>query len=934
MANYFQTQPLALPEYVPKYDVDSYVKVGMAMQQQYEQGVDKVQQTIDQMSTLPVGNEVSRRYLQDKINNVTNTLNSQAGSIDFRNKGEVKSLTALASSVANDPYVYRAVESGLNMQRDQLANQEDQKSKSYNPNNAAYMQEQMNKYRNATSLDATYTTSYNKSYDYLTPLNNMLKNINPNMRVQITPGGIGVLGFETLKEVSPSRVKDVINEYFNSDANAAKQLRIDSWAKYRGANDQDLDTEIQRRADLVTIQIQEGIDFLDRSLNSIRDPENDKYKQYAAEKKHLEEKLAKYNAQKSDILGNLPNFEDKAYFLQRDNISNLMGDVYSYSSEEMKQEKDFQAQFLQDEWKNNMDVQNAMDRNTIAAVRAQNEALRTQNSGARGTNSQKTASGGEMSWSSPTMGANSTITPEEQYNDFVESNKNLKNEKIANQVNLTAMWLKEMYDGKTGGNNFDKAFLGDINSGHQVFTYNNSKGTYEPGKDFNKYSAQIANAVTQLNTIVSEGKIVLPQPIREQFDKTNMLTMLSNANEQVEKNLVNSPQVASAKQDYLQKKNTIVNIIKFNPNIATAVAKAGLNEDNVANIAAIDEIVGGIGYVANRVKQVGTSLGAAWNNILHTMSGGALGSAPRTQADTKAIIDQVVADLKEETGVKDEKALEFYVRTAVLPSIGSGRSGTVWDVLNGPGPFKTNIERVGIGDSYKNLQNARGQAYINLGLLSQSQYSTLMFSKESDKTMQMEQIKAQLSASLSSVQRDLERSSNYKEISKMLEVADPKDMTMTYNNYDTQNGNGVFFFTYKDPSDKDTPYKHVEAKLPLSIFEGLPNYPQTRYPGEPQLIYALQSLKNGRTGNSGPTGIPLKFDSDGKGNPVRATYHVNVINGKMNPIIYLYRNGKWEGKAVPNNTGEPYYTDDTAAMLEALHSYSIPELINMFDNPQ
>ena len=68
MASY-TSRPSSLSEYVPyvqQLPVDAMVNVGMTKQGQYNQGVQKIQTSIDQVAGLSMMRDVDKSYLKSK----------------------------------------------------------------------------------------------------------------------------------------------------------------------------------------------------------------------------------------------------------------------------------------------------------------------------------------------------------------------------------------------------------------------------------------------------------------------------------------------------------------------------------------------------------------------------------------------------------------------------------------------------------------------------------------------------------------------------------------------------------------------------------------------------------------------------------------------------------------------------------------------------
>lgn len=87
--------------YIQQIPVDAYTKVGMFKEQQYQAGVQKVQETIDTIAGLDIANEGGRNYLRSRVDELTKNLNKY-NQIDFANSANVSSLVALAKPLYQD----------------------------------------------------------------------------------------------------------------------------------------------------------------------------------------------------------------------------------------------------------------------------------------------------------------------------------------------------------------------------------------------------------------------------------------------------------------------------------------------------------------------------------------------------------------------------------------------------------------------------------------------------------------------------------------------------------------------------------------------------------------------------------------------------------------------------------------------------------------
>ncbi len=94
--------------YVQQIPVDAYTKVGTFKQQQYDAGVMKVQDTIDNIAGLDIANEGGRAYLQNRVADLTKNLNKYS-QVDLSNPNNVSQLIGLAKPLYQDTNIVNDV---------------------------------------------------------------------------------------------------------------------------------------------------------------------------------------------------------------------------------------------------------------------------------------------------------------------------------------------------------------------------------------------------------------------------------------------------------------------------------------------------------------------------------------------------------------------------------------------------------------------------------------------------------------------------------------------------------------------------------------------------------------------------------------------------------------------------------------------------------
>jgi len=102
--------------------IEAMVTVGTQKQQQYEQGVQRIQGYVDSIAGMDVVTDADKKYLQSKLNDLGSRLKTVAAG-DFSNQQLVNSVGGMATQIIKDPLVQNAV-SSTSWYRKQLADME------------------------------------------------------------------------------------------------------------------------------------------------------------------------------------------------------------------------------------------------------------------------------------------------------------------------------------------------------------------------------------------------------------------------------------------------------------------------------------------------------------------------------------------------------------------------------------------------------------------------------------------------------------------------------------------------------------------------------------------------------------------------------------------------------------------------------------------
>lgn len=163
MANW-QDRPVTFNQYVEQQPVTSMAQVGMQKQQQYNEGITKIQSQIDSVAGLDVIRDVDKNYLQSKLNELGSNLKTVAAG-DFSNYQLVNSVGGMTNQIVKDKNVVNAVSSTTH-HRKQLQLIDEARSKGeWSPENEFNYQKQFGVYYNSNKVGDQFSGRYTPYFD-------------------------------------------------------------------------------------------------------------------------------------------------------------------------------------------------------------------------------------------------------------------------------------------------------------------------------------------------------------------------------------------------------------------------------------------------------------------------------------------------------------------------------------------------------------------------------------------------------------------------------------------------------------------------------------------------------------------------------------------------------------------------------------------------
>lgn len=244
----FTDELVGFNPYIAQIPVDDYVRVGMIKQQQYNEGVQRVQSYIDSVAGIDVVKPEQKEYLQTRVSQ----LQGEVGKIvseDFSNQQIVNSVGNLTGKIAGDPIIQNAVYS-TQKYRQGLAAMKDANDKGQgSPSNEYVFQKQVQDWLGDHDVKSTFNGEYEKYTDTKKPILEAINALKPGANVTDIPyetdsqgnylvdsRGNRKIAYATLREklegVPEERVRMAIEASITPQMK--RQFEIDGMYEYRG----------------------------------------------------------------------------------------------------------------------------------------------------------------------------------------------------------------------------------------------------------------------------------------------------------------------------------------------------------------------------------------------------------------------------------------------------------------------------------------------------------------------------------------------------------------------------------------------------------------------------------------------------------------------------------------------------------------------------
>lgn len=257
MANWTDNPPVFNP-YVQQLPVEAMTQVGMQKQQQYNEGIQRIQSQIDNVAGIDVIRDVDKQYLQSKLDNLGDSLKTVAAG-DFSNFQLTNSVGGMVSRIAKDPTVLNAVMSTQKVRKAITDKETANKTGKGAVENDWFLDKDINQYLNNADTKASFSGGYIEYKDVKTKMIEVLKSLHESGKDEQFPwdtNADGTINYgktaaamveKGKKGITSGKIENAIRA--SLDQNDLRQLQISGQYQFRNYAPEDLIKHAQGQYD-------------------------------------------------------------------------------------------------------------------------------------------------------------------------------------------------------------------------------------------------------------------------------------------------------------------------------------------------------------------------------------------------------------------------------------------------------------------------------------------------------------------------------------------------------------------------------------------------------------------------------------------------------------------------------------------------------------
>jgi hypothetical protein len=226
MASFTDQIPQFNP-YVQQLPIEAMVTVGMEKQRRYDEGIQKIQTSIDNVAGLDVVRDIDKVYLQSTLNQLGSNLKMVAAG-DFSNYQLVNSVSGMANQIIKDPVVQNAVGSTAKYRKEVNYAESLKKEGKTSPNRDYDFNRSASEWLNSQDVNSSFNGQYVAHTDVNKKALDIIQKLHPNAKVLDNPYVTNPDGSVNYKEVAIAMRKSGIKEVSEAQIKTAVNSMLDA----------------------------------------------------------------------------------------------------------------------------------------------------------------------------------------------------------------------------------------------------------------------------------------------------------------------------------------------------------------------------------------------------------------------------------------------------------------------------------------------------------------------------------------------------------------------------------------------------------------------------------------------------------------------------------------------------------------------------------
>jgi len=348
MASFTDILPQFSP-YIQELPVQAMVEVGMEKQRRYDEGVQKIQQNIDNVAGLSVLRDIDKVYLQSKFDELGNKLKTVAAG-DFSNYQLVNSVSGMTNQIIKDPNIQNAVSSTAWYQKQVVEMEKAISEGKSSQANLDDFKEKASVWLNSNKPGETFRDRYTPYIDVRKKALDAIKALHPDLQAYDIP-------FEVVNgKINKQKIADAMQRYKIEGVDEEKiaqaiyasltpddlnQLSIDARYQLKNISSEQLSDRAVRLYESNKLEAETKLAYLKEQKGIVKDPTklsqiDDRILQYER-LLGLDGKVGKLNeslASQLELSKNNPNAAKASIY--KDAFVSEFANAFSWSNQEMQ----------------------------------------------------------------------------------------------------------------------------------------------------------------------------------------------------------------------------------------------------------------------------------------------------------------------------------------------------------------------------------------------------------------------------------------------------------------------------------------------------------------------------------------------------------------------------------------------------------------------